>query len=228
MGLGMRSPSILINLCANYSFVRVGLPDLGQIHHTIICNHNNVPGYWYYRYCLCNQLMATFSLRWALHASWPFALAPLPPAMTSTSSAQWVRGKFFCRIKFFCWFICMPVSDMMGIRLHNPSWLTICTVWNLHVTIIILRVCVCVCVYQVMDESKLLSHQTKLERWQERQKEKKHLFTITQDNLSGSDGGSSQATPSRGGKVGTPQLHVGPFSAFHISQGGGGRGEGRT
>ena len=57
-----------------------------------------------------------------------------------------------------------------------------------------------------MDESKLLSHQTKLEQWQERQEEKKHLFTITQDNLSsGSPGsGSSPATPSRGGKVGTP------------------------
>ena len=63
--------------------------------------------------------------------------------------------------------------------------------------------CVCVCVYQVMDESKLLSYQTRLEHWQERQEEKKHLFTITQDNLSKSGGpGSSPSTPSRGAKVG--------------------------
>ena len=63
------------------------------------------------------------------------------------------------------------------------------------------------CVCQLMDESKLLSHQTKLEQWQERQEEKKHLFTITQDNLSSGSpgsGSSSPATPSRGGKVGTP------------------------
>ena len=67
-----------------------------------------------------------------------------------------------------------------------------------------------------MDKSKLLSHQTKLEQWQERQEEKKHLFTITQDNLS--SGSGSPATPSRGGKVGTPSQH----SILHFEKRGGG------
>ena len=73
-----------------------------------------------------------------------------------------------------------------------------------------------------MDESKLLSHQTKLEQWQERQEEKKHLFTITQDNLSsGSPGsGSSPATPSRGGKVGIPPPPS-QHSILHVEKWGG-------
>ena len=53
-----------------------------------------------------------------------------------------------------------------------------------------------------MDESKLLSYQTKFERWEERQEEKRHLFTITQDNLSNSGSGSNIVTPSKDGKVG--------------------------
>ena len=55
--------------------------------------------------------------------------------------------------------------------------------------------------YQVMDESKLLSYQSKLEQWEEKEEEKKHLFTITQDNLSSPTSGSNPTTPSRGGKV---------------------------
>ena len=52
-----------------------------------------------------------------------------------------------------------------------------------------------------MDESKLVSYQTKLKKWEERKEEKKHLFTMTQDNLSGADSGTSLVSANRIGKV---------------------------
>ena len=53
---------------------------------------------------------------------------------------------------------------------------------------------------QVTDETKVQSYQSQLEKWEMQQEEKKHAFTITQDDLP-SVGSSSTVTPSRGGMV---------------------------
>ena len=66
-----------------------------------------------------------------------------------------------------------------------------------------------VCIYhQVVDESKLVSYQTKLKKWEERQEEKKHLFTITQDNLSSTGSGSHLVTANKIGKVSCERLRL--------------------
>ena len=50
------------------------------------------------------------------------------------------------------------------------------------------------------DESELLRYRSRLERWETQQEEKKHVFTITQDDLPSSRG-SKTAPPFKGGTV---------------------------
>ena len=54
---------------------------------------------------------------------------------------------------------------------------------------------------QVTDESELMNYRSQLEQWEVRQEEKKHMFTITQADLSW--GSSNTAIPPKAGKVGT-------------------------
>ena len=54
---------------------------------------------------------------------------------------------------------------------------------------------------QVTDESELLSYRSRLEQWEARQEEKRHMFTITQADLTHSRDSRNTATPPKAGKV---------------------------
>ena len=88
--------------------------------------------------------------------------------------------------------------------------------------------CICLCpIYsQVTDESELMSYRSRREQWEVRQEEKKHVFTITQADLSsgGVGGGSNTTTPPKGGKV---SLVPRPHPAFRVKQRKTGCGLGR-